>query len=143
MLGMLTPPVAVASMVAAQVAGSDMWRTGLIGLQLAVAAFLMPFLWAYNPALLGQGTWQEISLVTITCVVAGFLVRQMSMVMGRSTLGTVTGFGFLIAAMIIGSATIWIGRDDPMTLVPAAVGLVVVRFMRGWRAREALATQQA
>ena len=56
LLSLLTPPVAVASMVAAQIAGSDMWRTGLIGLQLAVAAFLMPFLWAFNPALLAQGT---------------------------------------------------------------------------------------
>ena len=34
LLSMLTPPVAVASMVAAQLAGADMWKTGLIGLQL-------------------------------------------------------------------------------------------------------------
>lgn len=143
LLSMLTPPVAVASMVAAQVAGSDMWRTGLIGLQLAVAAFLMPFLWAYNPALLGQGSWQEITYVTISCVVAGLLVGQMSMVMGRSILGTLSGFGFLLAAIIIGSSTIWLGASDPVALIPAAVGLLVVWFMRNWRARLAVSSQQA
>jgi TRAP transporter 4TM/12TM fusion protein len=143
LLSMLTPPVAVASMVAAQVAGSDMWRTGLIGLQLAVAAFLMPFLWAYNPALLGQGTWQEITFVTITCVVAGMLVGQMSMVMGRSALGTLSGFGFLVGAIIIGSATLWIGPADPLTLIPSGAGLLVVWLMRGWRARLADASQPA
>lgn len=135
LLSMLTPPVAIASMVAAQMADSDMWETGLIGLQLAVAAFLMPFLWAYNPALLAQGTWQEIALVATTCVVAGLLVGQMTMVMGRSALGTLSGFSFLITAIIIGSSTIWIGKSDPLVLVPAAAGLVIVFLVRMWRNR--------
>ena len=56
LLSMLTPPVAVASMVAASMAGSDMWRTGLVGVKLAAAAYLLPFLWVYNPALILDGT---------------------------------------------------------------------------------------
>lgn len=135
LLSMLTPPVAIASMVAAQMADSDMWETGLVGLQLAVAAFLMPFLWAYNPALLAQGTWQEIALVAASCVVAGLLVGQMTMVMGRSAMGTVGGFAFLVAAIVIGSATVWIGPADPLVLVPSAIGLVIVFLFRQWRAR--------
>ncbi|MEE8303372.1 MAG: TRAP transporter fused permease subunit [Candidatus Tectomicrobia bacterium] len=143
LLSLLTPPVAVASMVAAQIAGSDMWRTGLIGLQLAVAAFLMPFLWAFNPALLAQGTWQEITLVTVTCVVAGLLVGQMTMVMGRSALGTLSGFAFLIGAIIIGSSTLWIGKSDPLVLVPCAAGLLLVYFLRQWRSRIMAESQMA
>jgi TRAP transporter 4TM/12TM fusion protein len=142
LLSMLTPPVAIASMVAAQMADSDMWETGLVGLQLAVAAFLMPFLWAYNPALLAQGTWQEITLVATTCVVAGLLVGQMTMVMGRSTLGTLSGFLFLITAIIIGSSTIWIGKSDPLVLVPAAAGLVIVFIVRMWRNRALFEAQR-
>ncbi len=143
LLSLLTPPVAVASMVAAQIAGSDMWRTGLVGLQLAVAAFLMPFLWAFNPALLAQGTWQEITLVTVTCVVAGLLVGQMTMVMGRSALGTLSGFAFLIGAIIIGSSTLWIGNSDPLVLVPCAAGLLLVYFLRQWRSRIMAESQMA
>ena len=122
-------------MVAAEIAGSDMWKTGVVGLQLAVAAFLMPFLWAFNPALLLNGTWLEITLVTVSCVAAGLLVGQMSMVMGRSTLGTLSGFGFLIIAIIIGSSTVWIGKSDPLVLVPCAAGLLLVYFLRQWRSR--------
>ncbi len=130
LLSMLTPPVAIASMVAAQMANSDMWETGLVGLQLAVAAFLLPFLWAFNPALLGQGTTLEITLVAVSCFVAGLLVGQMSMVMGRSASGTLFGWALLIFAIVIGSSTVWIGKDDLLTLVPSAVGLIAVFFLR-------------
>ena len=55
LISMLTPPVAIASMVAAEMAGADMWKTGFIGVQLAATAYLLPYLWAFNPALLLEG----------------------------------------------------------------------------------------
>ena len=103
----------------------------------------MPFLWAFNPALLLNGTWLEITLVTVSCVAAGLLVGQMSMVMGRSALGTICGFAFLICAIIIGSSTVWVGKSDPMVLVPCAAGLLIVFLYRQWRARAVAAPQQA
>jgi TRAP transporter 4TM/12TM fusion protein len=143
LLSMLTPPVAVASMVAAQLAGADMWKTGLIGLQLAAAAFLMPFLWVFNPALLLDGTWQEITLVAATAIVAGMLIGRMSMVMTGGVLNTLAGFALLAAAIVVGSATIWIGPADPLSLVPAAVGLVAMYGFRYWRSRSVLGSQEA
>ena len=56
LISMLTPPVAIASMVAAEMAGADMWKTGFIGVQLAATAYLLPYLWAFNPALMLKGT---------------------------------------------------------------------------------------
>ncbi len=132
LLSMLTPPVAVASMVAAQLAGADMWKTGLIGLQLAAAAFLMPFLWVFNPALLLDGTWQEITLVATTAIVAGMLIGRMSMVMAGGALNVLAGFALLAVAIVVGSATIWIGPADPLSLVPAAVALVAMYGFRYW-----------
>jgi TRAP-type uncharacterized transport system fused permease subunit len=143
LLSMLTPPVAVASMVAAQLAGADMWKTGLIGLQLAAAAFLMPFLWVFNPALLLDGTGQEIALVTATSVVAGMLIGRMSMVMAGGVLNVLAGFGLLAAAIVVGSATVWIGPADPLSLVPAGVGLILMYGLRFWRQRSVLKSQQA
>jgi len=142
LLSMLTPPVAVASMVAAQLAGADMWKTGLIGLQLAAAAFLMPFLWVFNPALLLDGTWLEIGLVTATTVVAGMLIGRMSMVMTGGLLNTLAGFGLLGVAIVVGSATIWIGPADPLSLVPAAVGLALLFGLRVWGPRSVLKSQE-
>ena len=68
LISMLTPPVAIASMVAAEMAGADMWKTGFVGVQLAATAYLMPYLWAFNPALLLEGTTVAIVFVITTCL---------------------------------------------------------------------------
>ena len=139
LLSMLTPPVAVASMVAAQVAGSDMWRTGLIGLQLAAAAFLMPFLWAFNPALLLRGTITEIFYVVVTTATAGLVIGQMTKVLGSGSLKGSLGVGGLLAAAIfIGGGTVWFGSTDPVALVPAFVALLLMLAMRILRQRKTL-----
>ena len=136
LLSMLTPPVAIASMVAADLAGADMWKTGLIGLQLAVAAFLMPFLWVYNPALLLDGSWIAIGIVMVTASAAGLLVGQMSGLLGGGgSLDTLLGLSCLLGALAVGSATIWIGPEDPLALVPALAGLVAVVGLRVRRTR--------
>lgn len=137
LLSMLTPPVAVASMVAAQVAGSDMWRTGLIGLQLAAAAFLMPFLWAFNPALLLRGTITEIVYVVVTTVTAGIVIGQMTKVLGSGSLkGSLGVCGLLAAAIFIGGGTVWFGSTDPTALIPALVALLLMLAMRILRQRK-------
>ena len=137
LLSMLTPPVAVASMVAAQIAGSDMWRTGLVGLQLASAAFLMPFLWVFNPALLLQGTWTEIVFVIITTVTAGIVIGQMTRVVGSGGLsGSFGVLGLLAAAIFIGGSTVWYGATSPASLIPAALALLIMFALRIVRKRK-------
>ena len=137
LLSMLTPPVAVASMVAAQIAGSDMWRTGLIGLQLAAAAFLMPFLWAFNPALLMRGTWVEIVYVVVTTVIAGLIIGQMTKVVGSSGLhGKFGVVGLLAAAVFVGGGTVWFGTTHPAALIPAVIALIIMVALRIRRQRK-------
>lgn len=144
LLSMLTPPVAIASMVAAEMAGSDMWRTGFVALQLAVAAYLMPFLWVFNPALLFEGSWQAIVIVTITCLVAGALIGQTVIAAGRDGFAGVIGAaGLFMAALAIGSATLWIAPDSALTLVPAGAGIVMLYMLRAGRMRKALQPQKA
>lgn len=130
LLSMLTPPVAIASMVAAQLAGSDMWRTGLVGLQLAVAAFLMPFLWVFNPAFLLAGTWQEICVVVFTVFSAGIVVGQMTRLAGNGSASTLTVIGLIAVSIFVGGSTVWFGQTSPWALVTAAAALVLVYLLR-------------
>ncbi|MBI3025399.1 MAG: TRAP transporter fused permease subunit [Candidatus Tectomicrobia bacterium] len=55
-LSALTPPVALASLAAARVAGADYFKTAWWSIKFGYLAFIVPFLFAYNPALMALGT---------------------------------------------------------------------------------------
>ena len=54
-MAQLTPPVCLASFTAAGIADADPWKTGWTAFSYAIVAFLVPFAFAYEPALLLQG----------------------------------------------------------------------------------------
>jgi len=124
LLSMLTPPVAVASFVAAGLAGSNMWRTGVTGLKLAASAYLLPFLFIYNPALIGQGSALAIAIAAVTAIVSGGVLAYAVEGVGRQGLsGLATGVGLFAAAIGIGGSTVWLGAESPAALAPALLAL--------------------
>ena len=54
-LSALTPPIAVAAMAAAAIADDDPFAIAFDAVKLASVGFLMPFVFLWNPAILGQG----------------------------------------------------------------------------------------
>ncbi len=73
-LSAITPPVAVASFAAAGMARGDPWKTSWIAVKMGLATFLVPFMFFYSPALLGQGTFWEIAPVFITAAIGVWLL---------------------------------------------------------------------
>lgn len=66
----ITPPVALAAFAGAAIAGSDPMRTGFVAMRLAIAAYLVPFVFAYSPTLLiGVGNAWETVAITLTILV--------------------------------------------------------------------------
>jgi TRAP transporter 4TM/12TM fusion protein len=62
-----TPPVGVAAYAAAAIARSDPIRTGLLGFKFDLGAFLLPFMFVYNPEfLLIDTTWYNAIFVAAT-----------------------------------------------------------------------------
>ena len=62
-----TPPVGVAAYAAAAIARSEPIRTGLYGFKFDLGAFLLPFMFVYNPEfLLIDTTWYQALLVAVT-----------------------------------------------------------------------------
>ncbi len=62
-----TPPVGVAAYAAAAIARSEPIRTGLLGFKFDLGAFLLPFMFVYNPQfLLIDTTWHDALLVAAT-----------------------------------------------------------------------------
>ena len=50
-LGMVTPPVALAAFAAATIARSDQWQTGWTAMRIGWCAYFLPFMFVYTPAL--------------------------------------------------------------------------------------------
>jgi TRAP-type uncharacterized transport system fused permease subunit len=48
----LTPPTAISTYATSSIAGADVWRTQWLAMLLALAGFIIPFSFAYDPALL-------------------------------------------------------------------------------------------
>jgi TRAP transporter 4TM/12TM fusion protein len=77
----LTPPVALAAYAGAGIARSDPMKTGVTATKLALAGFLVPYIYAYNPIIVLEGFEPlEFSQAVITALLGVFLL-------GVSTIG--------------------------------------------------------
>ncbi|MBM7095773.1 TRAP transporter permease [Bacillus sp. H-16] len=65
----ITPPVALAAFAAAGISGGDQMKTGFVSLKLAIAGFIVPYMFVYNHSLLLIDTsFVDGTLVVITAV---------------------------------------------------------------------------
>ncbi len=64
----VTPPVSLAAYAAAGIAGAPAMRTAFSAMGLAMAGFLVPFMFVYGPALLLQGSVVEIVIASATAL---------------------------------------------------------------------------
>ena len=66
----ITPPVALASFAAAAIARAGLWETGFTAMRIGIAAFLIPYMFIYNPELTLKGSVAGIVLVTARTIIA-------------------------------------------------------------------------
>jgi TRAP transporter 4TM/12TM fusion protein len=134
-LSFLTPPVCLAAYAAASLAGANMIQTAFQSMRLGIAAYIVPFIFAYKPALLLMGTPFEVTEACIAALIGisfiaigleGHLFRSLQM-WKRGT--------FILGGLIL--------------MVPGllfdAVGLCLVFpvFLMEWRARKSASTQNS
>jgi len=70
----ITPPVALASYAAAGISGSNPMETSVASFKIGIAAFIVPFMFFYNSAILMDGTWFEVARAGVTAVFGVFLL---------------------------------------------------------------------
>ena len=75
-LSAITPPVALASYAAAGISGSNPMETSVASFKIGIAAFIVPFMFFYNSAILMDGSWLEVSRAGITAVFGVFLLSS-------------------------------------------------------------------
>lgn len=66
----ITPPVALAAYAGSAISGGSPMKTGVNATRLAIAGFIIPFIFAMSPdMLLINTTWYEVALITITSII--------------------------------------------------------------------------
>ncbi|MHC1742197.1 MAG: TRAP transporter permease [Syntrophobacteraceae bacterium] len=117
----ITPPVALAAYAASGIAKSDPMKTGFVSTKLAIGAFLVPYIFVYNPAMLLINTTPLLlvqNLVTASCgmygvgaSMIGFCLAPMNlyerimffcaglMLIDPGAITDVTGLGILVLGM--------------------------------------------
>ena len=69
-LSAITPPVAIASLVAAKLAGAPYFKTSMMALRFAIVGFIVPFLFMFEPALLAFGHPGRIAISFVMTLLA-------------------------------------------------------------------------
>jgi TRAP transporter 4TM/12TM fusion protein len=78
-LSAITPPVALAVFAAAGLAKTDLWRAGWEAVRVAAPAYIVPFMFVYEPSLLMMGDWTTIAssilsgILGVVCLAAGLM----------------------------------------------------------------------
>lgn len=117
----ITPPVALAAMAGAAIAKSNPLKTGVEATRLAIAAFLVPYIFVYSPQMLMlNAQWHEVVLIAVTALIGMFgvgmaiekywesklnVIQQLMALAGGLLLiipGLITDIvGFLLIALVV------------------------------------------
>ncbi len=103
----LTPPVALAAYAGSGIAGSDPMKTGVTAFKLALAGFLVPYIYVYNPMLLFIDVVPMVMVQAIcTALIGVFLLAMFSIGFFKAHLAwymRILAFGGAIGLLIPGT----------------------------------------
>ena len=125
MISLITPPDCLPVYVAAAIAKANFWKTGWTGMRLAIAAYVVPFIFAFHPALIMVGTAGEIILATVTASLGIFLIaagcaRYLFRPLGWAKCGILWAAGLLL--LLPAWSGVWLIADAAGFLI----GIILV-----------------
>jgi TRAP-type uncharacterized transport system fused permease subunit len=103
MLSSITPPVALAAYAAAGLARANPFRIALVACQFGVAAFIVPYFFAYSPALLGVNASLATTLLAVLTSIVGALCLAVAIqgwLLHKATIIERLGYGAIAWLMI-------------------------------------------
>lgn len=133
----LTPPVALAALAGAGIAGANYFRTSLVAFKLAISGFIIPYLVVYNPAITFHAVSWEFAAGTAVAVPVGLttltaLLYDCGLVRFDWRDRTLA---FLVTVMMVGYATFRHIEEIPLEYPMLAAGSVLFAILLGGQIR--------
>ncbi len=105
----ITPPVALAAYAGSAIAKGNPMKTGITATRLAIAAFIIPFVFAYSSEILfiGDVLWYDVVIITLTATIgmisvaaglSGYLLKDMNIL--ERVLTIAGGVGMIIPGTV-------------------------------------------
>ena len=120
-VGALTPPVAITAYTAAAIAKSNPNQTGFTSFRMGIVAYIIPFIFLLNPAILLEGSGMNVVLAAATAILGVFCLT-----------GAIEGYLLKYWSLV---ARVMLGIGALMMMIPGmttdliGIGLVVVAFI--------------
>jgi TRAP-type uncharacterized transport system fused permease subunit len=111
MVSFITPPVALASFVAAGIAGAAPIKVGLQSMRLGSIMYIVPFFFVLNPALILRGTPWEIVTVVLTALIGILFIAS-------ALEGYLIGYGSLRGSAAATAGRMLVGAGGFMLALP-------------------------
>ena len=100
-LGMVTPPVALAAFAAATIAKADQWKSGWSATRMSWCAYLIPFMFAYSPALIMRGGIDSVALALGDALLGIFLGTMAVVGYFTAPIPAAYRLGYMIIAVMV------------------------------------------
>ena len=133
-LSAITPPVAIAAYAAATIARCPMQRTGWVAMKIGAAVYIVPFVIAYHPALLLDGSMIEIMIAFVTGIMGVIALAIGLQGFGLRALTAVERVGALLAAAML----MWGGWKTDVAGIAIMIALCAAQFLVKPAVRQAL-----
>lgn len=136
----ITPPVALAAFAATGISGGDPIRTGVNASKLAIAAFIIPYMFVLEPALLMIDTsFGELILILATAIMGMIAIGAGMIGYWYTSLNIITR----IIAVITGLLLIYPGSYTDIAGALVFIILLAFQFMRNKKEKDIERAQQA
>lgn len=126
----LSPPVALAAYAGAGIAGADPMRTGMNAVKLALAGFLVPYIYVFNPILVLVGVESKTALLAVLVVVV-FGIALLSILNREKTPRVRIAWGAAAALSLAVLAYLIHGGEIPLQFVLAIITALIGVFLLG------------
>jgi len=123
----ITPPVALAAMAGSAIAKSDPFKTGLNAVKLAIAAFIVPFIFVFNNKMLFiDARWYDILQIGLTSIVGMIGI-------GAALEGYFTRHAHLLQRLLFLAGGLLLIEPS---LITDIIGIVLIVIPMAWQALE-------
>ena len=120
----ITPPVALASYAAAGISGANAMQTSVTSFKIGLAAFIVPFMFFYSPAMLMEGSGLQILRVGVTATLGIVMLAAAVQAWFFGPIKTLVRLALLVGAMCMIYGGIY------SDLAGLAVGIIIFLLQR-------------